>query len=131
MFKRFFVLVGLFLIVVGCSYGIEFNWNIPNAEPITMCYDNIEKEWFNCFTSRVLTLGDFEGRLGGIGGKLIGAFTYDICNLEKLSIFGKKIVVEGIVKDMPIILGFYGSYDFNNKIASWGEMVLSLQIGIK
>ena len=124
-----FTLIGV--IGAGRTQAIEFNFMIPNAEPITMCYDNTEHKWFNAITSRILTIGDFEGRIGGISGTFISAMTYNVQNLEKLSLFGHKIAVDSVIKDTPIIVGIYGSKDFNSNKWSWGEMVISLQIGLK
>lgn len=126
-----FLVVCLMLGITSMARAIEFKFTIPNIEPVTMCYDNIEHKWFNATTSRILKVGDFEGRIGGISGTFISALTYDIRNLEKLSIFGHKIEVDSVIKETPIIVGMYASKDFNSHKWSWGEMVISLQIGLK
>jgi len=115
------------IVFVFCVFCFGFTYAeqpIPNLET-SILYDFTERELVTGLTSRILSYGDFDVRVGITEkNKSILSMTFDLKDLEKL---GTKINY-GWSESLLVSLGIWMGYDFSNDLFGWGISTVLVEI---
>jgi len=112
------------VLLVLCFVGISFSQQVPNLET-SILYDFTERELVTGLTSKLISYGDFDIRVGITEkNKSIMSLTFDLKKLEEL---GTKINY-GWGESLLISLGVWGGYDFNNNLWGWGISTVLVEV---
>lgn len=99
--------------------------NIPNVES-SIFYDMEQKELVSGVTSKVLSVGDFDLRLGYTESEVwITSLSYDLKNLEKLG-----TEVNYLWGDNNLTLAFWCGHNFKKDDFTFGVHAVLIQLSI-
>lgn len=118
----------LALLIVGAmlapAKAVEITAGLPNVEASTL-YDATESRIVAGVTSKLLSYGDFDFRLGCTEtGKWLTSLSYDLRNLEKL---GPELNYAW-GNSSGLSIGSWIGYDFTARQLSWGFLAVLIQV---
>lgn len=117
------ILVTMFCISVTPVFA---EVNVPNLEA-TMLYDFQDNTLVPGFTSKMVSMGDFDFRVGyTVGNKGICSISYNLKNLEKL---GPR--VKYLWETMQTSFGGWAGYNFKENIWGYGLSLVVVEVNFK
>ncbi len=117
----------ILIILLVMGFGLaKAEVNIPNLEA-TMLYDMQEGSLVPGLTSKILSIYDFDMRVGyTMGNKSVMSLSYNLKNLEKI---GPE--VRYLWDSMQTSCGIWVGYDFKSEVYGYGFSLVLVEVNFK